>query len=126
MSEREFHEDGCEAVTCRCPAAPDGYIAIDDIHCTCRAARVVKLTAEVSRLREALENAADDGHHAMCETMRLYRGCTCHQAATLKALGWACPACDGEGAVLRADRVRMRCGACDASGGYLIAAPKGG
>ena len=67
-------------------------------------------------MRKALENAADDGHHAMCETMRLYRGCTCHQAATLKALGWACPACDGEGALLSGDRVRMHCAACDASG----------
>lgn len=86
--------------------------------------REAQLTAEVSRLREALENAADDGHHAMCETMRLYRGCTCHQAETLKALGLACPACDGEGVVLSADRVRMHCGACDASGRAALATAK--
>ena len=79
--------------------------------------REAQLTAEVSRLREALENSADDGHHAMCETMRLYRGCTCHQAATLKVLGMACPACDGEGAIAEDDGHRRRhCAKCDAAG----------
>ncbi len=73
--------------------------------------------AEVARLREALENAADDGHSEMCVTMRLYRGCTCHQQETLKALGWACPACDGEGAIVEAEgHGRRRCAVCDASG----------
>ena len=80
-------------------------------------ARAAELEANNARMREALESAADDGHREMCVTMRLYRGCTCHQAATLKALGWECSGCDGEGAIAAVEgHGRHDCSVCDASG----------